>query len=352
MLVREKRGRPPPQRLQRLLDGGLFHLLWGRPGMLEKVPLGLYLRLKGWGQAGVSSERPCALLVQSVSRAASGPAWPAVDSQTGRPAVLVLTPQYTPGIWCRCIGIAMRKLVAPLIEWGDGAVVSHCQSLEPSGGGGRGRYSATGLRTERSRQAAAGGLQCGGARGGVRVLHLPRSRVAAAQLPRDGLTAAANRACRLLLALRCYETRQPAQGHVCIGVGMVGWRVLCCTDFGDVQPGTIRRCLHAQATAEVLALAEALPQLRAFVHVSTAFVNGHQPQVCWVMGLSQRPGWRQQQHLHQLDMRRHNGQAVTLCMLCALHGLQTESVLHHWRANIVAANAGLQGGRAPVPSVR
>jgi Male sterility protein len=52
-------------------------------------------------------------------------------------------------------------------------------------------------------------------------------------------------------------------------------------------------CLHAQATAEVLALAEALPQLRAFVHVSTAFVNGHQPQVRWVLGrvaLCQRPG--------------------------------------------------------------
>lgn len=37
VLVREKRGRPPAQRLQRLLDGGLFHLLWGRPGVLEKV---------------------------------------------------------------------------------------------------------------------------------------------------------------------------------------------------------------------------------------------------------------------------------------------------------------------------
>jgi Male sterility protein len=39
-----------------------------------------------------------------------------------------------------------------------------------------------------------------------------------------------------------------------------------------------------QATAEVLALAEAIPQLRAFVHVSTAFVNGHQPQVRWMLG--------------------------------------------------------------------
>jgi hypothetical protein len=43
VLVRAKQGRPPAQRLQRLLDGGLFHLLWDRPGVLEKVPPGLYL---------------------------------------------------------------------------------------------------------------------------------------------------------------------------------------------------------------------------------------------------------------------------------------------------------------------
>jgi Male sterility protein len=69
-----------------------------------------------------------------------------------------------------------------------------------------------------------------------------------------------------------------------------------------------RCCLHAQATAEVLALVEALPQLRAFVHVSTAFVNGHQPQV-WVLGawhVSASRACQQQQHLHPLDMRRDN----------------------------------------------
>ena len=39
VLVRGKQGRPPPQRLQRLLDGGLFHLLWDQPGVLDKVHL-------------------------------------------------------------------------------------------------------------------------------------------------------------------------------------------------------------------------------------------------------------------------------------------------------------------------
>jgi hypothetical protein len=39
VLVRGKQGRPPAQRLQRLLDGGLFHLLWDQPGVLDKVRL-------------------------------------------------------------------------------------------------------------------------------------------------------------------------------------------------------------------------------------------------------------------------------------------------------------------------
>lgn len=42
------------------------------------------------------------------------------------------------------------------------------------------------------------------------------------------------------------------------------------------------RHAHLQATAEVLDLAASLPRLQAFVHVSTAFANGHQPPVGYV----------------------------------------------------------------------
>lgn len=37
VLVREKRDRSPADRLRQLLDSGLFHLLWDRPGVLERV---------------------------------------------------------------------------------------------------------------------------------------------------------------------------------------------------------------------------------------------------------------------------------------------------------------------------
>lgn len=37
MLVRPKRGLSSAERLRQLLDSGLFHLLWDRPGLLEKV---------------------------------------------------------------------------------------------------------------------------------------------------------------------------------------------------------------------------------------------------------------------------------------------------------------------------
>lgn len=39
-----------------------------------------------------------------------------------------------------------------------------------------------------------------------------------------------------------------------------------------------RSLAEQQATAEIMKVAAALPQLRAFVYVSTAFVNGGQPQ--------------------------------------------------------------------------
>ena len=41
VLIRAQHCRSPPQRLQRLLDSGLFHLLWERPEMLDKVQMGL-----------------------------------------------------------------------------------------------------------------------------------------------------------------------------------------------------------------------------------------------------------------------------------------------------------------------
>lgn len=40
--MREKRGHCPRERRQRLLDSGLFHLLWDRPGILDKVTLSIY----------------------------------------------------------------------------------------------------------------------------------------------------------------------------------------------------------------------------------------------------------------------------------------------------------------------
>ena len=80
----------------------------------------------------------------------------------------------------------------------------------------------------------------------------------------------------------------------------------------------------------MLALAEALPQLRAFVHVSTAFVNGHQPQVPWVTGsviCFSVHGLPAMALLHLLDMRRDSEIecGVAQCMLSMLHDLQTLS---------------------------
>ena len=103
-------------------------------------------------------------------------------------------------------------------------------------------------------------------------------------------------------------------------------------------------------------MAEALLELRAFVYVSTAFVNGHQPQVPFgteLHDLFQRPGLGSSSSTCISSIRAATmDRTVTLCMLCTLRDLQIERVMHHQRADSVAASAGLQGGRAPVLSVR